>query len=52
VAFNTYDASFGIKHTVRVGKWCGSMGQHSPRGCKINILNKKLIVCAQQILSY
>jgi hypothetical protein len=26
----------------RWGKWCGSMGQHSPRGGKINILNEKI----------
>jgi len=27
---------------LRWGKWCGSMGQHSPRGSKMNILNKKI----------
>jgi len=26
---------------LRWGKWCGSVGQHSPRGGKTNILNKK-----------
>lgn len=27
---------------LRWGKWCGSMGQHSPRDSKMNILNKKI----------
>jgi hypothetical protein len=27
---------------LRWGKWCGNMEQHSPKGSKMNILNKKI----------
>ena len=37
---------------LRWGEWYCRPGQQSPRGGKKNILNKKLILCAQQILNY
>jgi hypothetical protein len=34
------------------GEWCGRPGNRVEWGAKLNILNKNLILCPQQILNY